>query len=126
MFFPIHKFEHREFIPIANAVLCLDCEAISQSRSGECIACQGHSLVSLARLLSGRLLDHRVTSIPPKEGSLFDISITLELKHLQAKDLNAVVESLDNLIESRHKPCHASCHLDVQPSIDTAGLIPAA
>lgn len=125
MLFPTHKSEHAEFIPIDNAVLCLDCEAVSQSRSGECIACQGHSLVSLARLLSGRLLDNRVTSIPTKEGSLFDISITLELKHLRAKDLNAVVESLDAIIESRHEPCHASCHVDVQPSTDAGRLKPA-
>ncbi len=126
MFFSNQKSEYAEFIPIANAVLCLDCEAISQSRSGECIVCRGHSLVSLARLLSGRLLDNRLPSIPNNEASLFDISITLELKHLQAKDLNAVVESLDSIIDSRREPCHASCHVDVQPSGDATGLIPAA
>jgi len=38
-----------------RAMLCLDCEVISQSRNDECPACGSRSLLSLARVLGGSL-----------------------------------------------------------------------
>jgi hypothetical protein len=38
-------------VPLQNAVLCADCECISESRNDVCGVCGGCSLVNLARLL---------------------------------------------------------------------------
>jgi hypothetical protein len=38
-------------IPLMQAVLCADCECISESRSDACAVCGGSSLVHLGRLL---------------------------------------------------------------------------
>jgi hypothetical protein len=38
-----------------RAMLCLDCEVISQSRGDECPACGSRSLLCLARVLGGSL-----------------------------------------------------------------------
>jgi hypothetical protein len=38
-------------VPLRNAVLCADCECISESRSEVCGVCGGRSLVNLGRLL---------------------------------------------------------------------------
>jgi hypothetical protein len=39
------------YVPLQNAVLCADCECISESRNDVCGVCGGCSLVNLARLL---------------------------------------------------------------------------
>ena len=38
-------------VPLLKAVLCSDCECISESRNEECGVCGGRSLVHLGRLL---------------------------------------------------------------------------
>ena len=38
-------------VPLLKAVLCADCESISESRSEVCGVCGGRSLVNLGRLL---------------------------------------------------------------------------
>ena len=50
-----------EKLRLEQAVLCVDCETVSGSRNGHCIACGGSALLSLARLLGG--------SIPPAEAA---------------------------------------------------------
>jgi hypothetical protein len=42
-------------VPLRNAVLCADCECISESRSEVCGVCGGRSLVNLGRLLGSAL-----------------------------------------------------------------------
>jgi len=39
------------YVPLLNAVLCADCECISESRNDMCEVCGGRSLVNLGRLL---------------------------------------------------------------------------
>ena len=45
--------QHRTInsVPLLKAVLCADCECISESRSEVCGVCGGRSLVNLGRLL---------------------------------------------------------------------------
>ena len=45
--------QHRAInsVPLLKAVLCADCESISESRSEVCGVCGGRSLVNLGRLL---------------------------------------------------------------------------
>ncbi len=38
-------------MPLLNAILCADCECISESRHDVCGVCGGRSLVNLGRLL---------------------------------------------------------------------------
>ena len=42
-------------IRLEDAVLCADCEMISESRHDHCTACGGRALMSLARVVEGRL-----------------------------------------------------------------------
>jgi hypothetical protein len=42
-------------VPLLNAVLCADCECISESRSEVCGVCGGRSPVNLGRLLGSAM-----------------------------------------------------------------------
>jgi hypothetical protein len=42
-------------ICLQNAVLCADCEVISDSAHETCLVCGSHSLMSLSRVLGGTL-----------------------------------------------------------------------
>src|SRR5882672_6642352 len=109
-------------LPLSNAVFCLDCEVISSSRGDECAACRSRSLVSLARLLGGSLLAHRTQEW---EGGLFDITITLELQQLHAKDLSTTVERLTSVIGPKLARDRASFHINVTPAVDKLDLQPS-
>jgi hypothetical protein len=40
-------------LPLVNAVLCADCEMISNSRGDSCVVCGSRSLLNLSRILGG-------------------------------------------------------------------------
>jgi hypothetical protein len=42
-------------VALGRAMLCLDCEIISNCKGDECPACRGHSLLSLTKILGGSL-----------------------------------------------------------------------
>ena len=112
-------------LPLWNAVFCLDCEVISNSRGDECPACKSRSLVSLARMLGGSLLAHRAQTFQECEGGLFDITITVELQEMRAKDLSTTVERLTSVIGPRLARDRASFHVNVKPSVHKINLQPA-
>jgi len=39
-------------IPIAQAVLCANCNCITEAKNGHCLACGSHSIVNLEKLLN--------------------------------------------------------------------------
>ena len=41
-------------IPLDHAFLCANCDVVSESRNGRCVACQSPSLISLSQVL-GRM-----------------------------------------------------------------------
>jgi hypothetical protein len=49
----VRVFVPRNLIPLQQAVLCANCEVISDSKNGHCIVCGSPSLLNLARVLSG-------------------------------------------------------------------------
>ena len=102
------------FLPLWNAVFCLDCEVVSSSRGDECAACKSRSLVSLARMLGGSLLAHRAQ----RESGLFDITITIELPQMHAKNLSTTVERLTSVVAPKLARDRASFHIDVKPAVD--------
>jgi hypothetical protein len=105
-------------LPVWNAVFCLDCELISNSRGGECPICNGRSLVSLARILGGSLFAHREREFQQCGDGLFDITITVELHHTQAKDLTTTLERLTSVIGPKLAREQARFHINVKPSAD--------
>jgi hypothetical protein len=110
-------------LPLSNAVLCLDCEVISSTRSDECVACKSRSLVSLARMLGGSLVAH--SALRGRENALFDITITIELQQMHAKDLSTTVERLTGVIGSKLARDRASFHIAVKPAADKLDLQPS-
>jgi hypothetical protein len=111
-------------LPLWNAVFCLDCEVISSSRGNECPACKSRSLVSLARMLGGSLLAHRAQHSQECESKLFDITITVELQQMHAKDLSTTVERLTSVIGPKLARDRASFHINVRPGVAKLDLQP--
>ena len=105
-------------LPLWNAVFCLDCEVISSSRGDESSACKSRSLVSLARMLGGSLVAHRTQRSNQGESGLFDITITVELQQMHAKDLSSTVERLAGVVGPNLVGDQASFHVDVKPVVD--------
>ncbi len=53
------------FVPLQSAVLCVDCEVITESCGGHCRICGGSALLSLARVLGGPVGESRAVLIDP-------------------------------------------------------------
>ncbi len=49
----VRVFVPRNLIPLQQAVLCANCEVVSDSKNGHCIVCGSPSLLNLARVLNG-------------------------------------------------------------------------
>ena len=48
-----HQHAVLDLVPLAGAVLCMDCERISQQRSGHrCAGCESPNLINLAAVLN--------------------------------------------------------------------------
>jgi len=107
-------------LPLSNAVFCLDCEVISNSRSEECSACKSRSVVSLARMLGGSLRTHR--SLQEHEGVLFDITMTVELEQMHAKDVSATIERITTVIAPKLAREGATFHVSVKPRLEKADV----
>jgi len=106
-------------LPLCNAVFCLDCEVISNSRSVECLACKSRSVVSLARILGGSLLAHRAQR---RESVAFDITIAVELQQVNAKDVSTLVERLTGVVGPHLAKDSATFHVSVKPTVDDLHL----
>ena len=50
-------------VPLVEAVLCADCEIISNSAGEECEICGSRSLLSLGRVLGGSIEGERATLV---------------------------------------------------------------
>jgi hypothetical protein len=55
-------------VPLSNAVLCADCEVISDSSGEVCSVCGSRSLLSLGRVLGGSVGDERAVVLAEEEG----------------------------------------------------------
>ena len=54
-------------VPLVNAVLCADCEVISDSSGEVCSVCGSRSLLSLGRVLGGSVGDERAVLLAEEE-----------------------------------------------------------
>ena len=50
-------------ISLKNAVLCADCDVLSDSPHDQCLVCGSHSLFNVSRLFGGMLPDQRAKVI---------------------------------------------------------------
>lgn len=107
------KQPQSEVVPLNMAVFCLDCEVISNSRGDECTACHGHSLLNLARILGGSVRDQRPQG--EAQSGPFDITLTVSIQQIHAKEVNTTLEELTRVIGPRLADGQASFHIDVQP-----------
>lgn len=107
---------------LGNAVICLDCEVISNTPGDECPACKNRSVVSLARMLGGSLLAHTVQRSHEGEGVLFEVNITVELRQMHAKDLTTTIERLTNVIGPTLARGQASFHVNVDTPQQPGGV----
>ena len=72
--------------------------------------------MSLARVLGGSLAAHRAQK--SRESELFDVTITVELPEMYAKDLSTLVERLTNVIAPQLERDRGTFHVDVRPTTD--------
>lgn len=107
-------------VPLQGAILCVDCESISINRFHECPVCGSGSLLSVARILGGTLLPPKVDCSQNDDNALlFDLEITIGLKRMESKDLNAAVEGIASLIKPNLRLGRASFHINVEPVADS-------
>jgi hypothetical protein len=52
-------------ISLQNAVLCADCDVVSDSPHDQCLVCGSRSLINISRLLGGTLPSQRVKLVDP-------------------------------------------------------------
>jgi hypothetical protein len=74
-------------------------------------------------MLGGSLLVHRAQQ--EWESGLFDITITIELQQMHAKDLSTTVERLTSVIGPKLARDRASFHINVKPAVDKLDLQPS-
>ena len=118
MSFPITKVPEASLVPVWNAIFCFDCEVISTNSGDECPACQGRSVVSLARILGGSLVAHRMQKAQDSENRLFNVAITVELLQMHGKDLSTVVERITNVIAPQLEGERGTLHVRVSPTTE--------
>jgi hypothetical protein len=109
-----------EVIALQSAVLCVDCESVSNGRFDECPVCRSRSLLSIARMLGGTLLPDKPNCSKKEENiGLFDLEITIDLRQIEPKDITAAVEGITSLIGPRLGRGRASLHINVEPVGDS-------
>jgi hypothetical protein len=79
--------------------------------------------MSLDRILGGSLIVHKVKH--ERESWLFDITITIELQHMHAKDLSTTVERLTGVIGPTLARDRASFRISVKPAAGALDLQPS-
>ena len=50
-------------VPLQNAVLCAECDVVSDSPHDVCMVCGSHSLFNIARVFGGKLPQHRASLV---------------------------------------------------------------
>ena len=62
----VHAWERRRIVnavPLQNAVLCAECDVVSDSPQDTCLVCGSHSLFNVARVFGGNLPKKRASLV---------------------------------------------------------------
>lgn len=62
----VRVFVSQNLIPLQQAVLCANCDVVSDSRNGRCVVCGSPSLLNLARVLDGSNRAEERTRVRPR------------------------------------------------------------
>ncbi len=104
-----------ETVPLQNAVLCIDCELVTTSHCDECPVCGGHSLLGLAPIVGGTLVDYKQAQVHRRELLLFDLHVSIDMSQLEGAELSVAVETLSRLIAPKLGRNRALMHISVEP-----------
>ncbi len=104
-----------ETVPLQNAVLCIDCELVTSSRGTVCPVCGGHSLLGLATLMGGTLIDFKDNQMRQQRLLLFDLDVEMKMSQLEGGELSDVIEGLSRLIGPKLGRNRAVLHVNVEP-----------
>ena len=111
-------------ITLVNAVLCVDCEIVSNSPYQVCSACGSRSLVSLQRILGGSVRSNCAKVTANGKSIKYNLELTVKAYEVDAADLNRVIDSITHLSEMDDK---VEClHLNVESVFENAKAKPAA
>ncbi|HVP63297.1 MAG TPA: hypothetical protein VMT82_00285 [candidate division Zixibacteria bacterium] len=104
-------------IPLDRATLCVDCEIVSSSRS-ECPVCGSDSMVSLSHIMGGSLVSEESYSPPSPNTTRFDVEMNISVQDLPAKDVDATVKVITDLIRQSLERSRAKFHIHLEPATD--------
>lgn len=105
-------------IPLDRATLCVDCETVSCSRS-ECPVCGSDSMFSLSHILGGSIVSKESYSPPSPSTTSFDVEMQISVQRLPAKDVDALVKVITDLIRQSLEHSRAQFHVHLEPAQQT-------
>lgn len=108
----------RNFIPIQEAVLCVDCEMIGTSTNDACPVCGSRSLFSLFRVLGGTLSGSKIPFEDESDSIRYGLEITLKIKEMTAKDLNEAIAAINRITLPARGCVLESFHINVDPLVE--------
>jgi hypothetical protein len=70
-------------VPLQNAVLCAECDVVSDSPNDTCMVCGSHSLFNVARIFGGNLPKQRASLVaqPASEASAREVVLVFPKPH---------------------------------------------
>ena len=105
-------------LPLKGAVLCVNCECVSSGHFDECPVCGSRSLLNIGQMLGGAPLSEMPVPATTGGGVVrFDLTITIELKQMDTKDVNTALERITRLIGPRLGQGSAAFHTKVEPVV---------
>ncbi len=108
----------RSALPLQTAVLCMDCECVSNSRKDRCPVCGSRSLLGLAKIIGGAKLSSGAPRSGAEQERCFDVQIAINWKQILPRELSSALESINDLIGPWLACGQASCHIDVAPVLE--------
>ena len=110
-----------ESVPLQNAVLCVDCELITSSISDKCPICGGHSLLGIASIIGGTLVEYHESRI--QQLLLFNLDVSINMTEMEAGELSTAIEGLSRVVAPKLGRNRASLHVNVEPVSRSAPVI---
>jgi len=112
-------------VPLTNAVLCVDCEAISNSPHDTCTVCGSHSLISLFRTLGGTLWSQKQRSAGDVAKPIkYNLELTAKVYAIPATELNHAILLITRLAETGGE---VKClHINVESVFEAKAALEAA
>ncbi len=111
---PLGKREDRRSLNavlLMEAVLCVDCETVSNSPHDQCLVCGSKSLLNLHRLLEPTLPHQSRASRHVR----YNLEIVARVNGMTADDLNHTAESISRVLNAKASGDWDSFHINIKP-----------